>query len=281
MLSRKIFPQFIVCIFLILIGLSTTSLAQTINGTIVDASTEKPLGYVNIGLLGKNIGTVSDEKGKFSLTLTNTKDSDTLRVSMVGYQTIELNVEKLKRQKEIKLSPSTEMVEEIVVWDCDDKHDKIRGNKVSSSAASIAFISEELGTEIATMIRLGKKKKTKIKEFSCWIASHPYDTLFFRLNIYSAKNGQPNENILRENIFITTSQKEGELNVDLRAYNIIVKEDVFVALEYVRPLRKLNDETLCFGGKFFGKKSFVRFTSQSRWVKTPLLDVGFKVKVCR
>lgn len=269
-------------LFLLLIGINSAGLAQqTIKGTIVDASDQSALAYVNIGILGKNIGTVSDENGQFELKLKDNKDSDTLRLSMIGYQSKEFKLKDISPNMQIELQPSTQIVEEIVVWDCDAKHDKIRGNKVSSSAASLAFLSEELGTEIATMIRLGKRKKTKIKEFSCWITRHPYDTLFFRLNIYSVKKGQPDENLLSENVFITTTQKEGELKIDLTEYNIIVKEDVFVALEYVKPLTKVEDETLLFGGKFFGKKSFVRFTSQSEWMKTPLLDVGFKVKVCQ
>ena len=42
----------------------------TING-IVKSETNTPLQYVNIGIKNKNVGTISDEKGNFSITIDN------------------------------------------------------------------------------------------------------------------------------------------------------------------------------------------------------------------
>lgn len=36
-------------------------------GQVIDAATEEPLPYVNIGLVNQNIGTVTDEAGYFVL----------------------------------------------------------------------------------------------------------------------------------------------------------------------------------------------------------------------
>jgi len=59
--------------------------AQFISGKILDASTQQPLPYVNIGVLNKNLGTVSDEYGDFSLKLNPELLLDTLRFSMIGF----------------------------------------------------------------------------------------------------------------------------------------------------------------------------------------------------
>ncbi len=59
--------------------------AQFISGKVLDASTQQPLPYVNIGVLNKNLGTVSDEYGGFSLKLNPELLLDTLRFSMIGF----------------------------------------------------------------------------------------------------------------------------------------------------------------------------------------------------
>jgi len=52
---------------------------------VVDASTQDPLPFVNIGLVDKNIGTVTDEEGYFQLEVDPLKyGKSNLRFSMIG-----------------------------------------------------------------------------------------------------------------------------------------------------------------------------------------------------
>ena len=46
---------------LLLSTFSIVSFAQTINGTIADLQTKQVLPFVNIGIVGRDVGTVSDE----------------------------------------------------------------------------------------------------------------------------------------------------------------------------------------------------------------------------
>lgn len=70
----------------VLIGFINHLQAQkTYVGTIVDASTNEPLPFVNIAVKGTSKGTTTDMDGKFSLTY-NFKSTDSLMVSYVGYQ---------------------------------------------------------------------------------------------------------------------------------------------------------------------------------------------------
>ena len=59
--------------------------AQFITARVLDAETLQPLPFVNIGVLNKNLGTVSDEYGDFSLELNPEFLLDTLRFSMIGF----------------------------------------------------------------------------------------------------------------------------------------------------------------------------------------------------
>jgi hypothetical protein len=51
-----------------------------INGN-VKSEANSPLQYVNIGIKNKNIGTISDEKGDFSITIDNTRINELLTFS--------------------------------------------------------------------------------------------------------------------------------------------------------------------------------------------------------
>ena len=64
----------------------TTLVKHAVQGTIVNAETGKPEPYVNVGILGQNLGTVSDRNGNFSIELMEQQLEDTLRFSCIGYQ---------------------------------------------------------------------------------------------------------------------------------------------------------------------------------------------------
>ena len=53
-----------------------------IQGEILDAATGSPLAFVNIGILNKETGTVSNERGKYELHVKPGMESDTVRVSI-------------------------------------------------------------------------------------------------------------------------------------------------------------------------------------------------------
>ena len=66
------------------IFLSQLSFAQIeISGIIYDENSEEPLSYVNIGVVGKNIGTVSNKNGFYQLSIPEKFKDDTSRISMV------------------------------------------------------------------------------------------------------------------------------------------------------------------------------------------------------
>jgi hypothetical protein len=55
---------------------ASAALAQSVKGRISDARTGQALPFVNIGVLGKSIGTVADEEGKFRLAVSEGQAND-------------------------------------------------------------------------------------------------------------------------------------------------------------------------------------------------------------
>ena len=56
---------------------TTVGICQSLTATIYDLETDLPLPFVNVGLVGKGLGTVSDQEGFFSLNLSWQHQSDT------------------------------------------------------------------------------------------------------------------------------------------------------------------------------------------------------------
>ena len=55
-------------IFIIfLLSCNVLLFGQQISGTVFEMDSNLPIEYVNIGIVGKNIGTVSDQNGKYTL----------------------------------------------------------------------------------------------------------------------------------------------------------------------------------------------------------------------
>lgn len=97
----------------LLMGAST--FAQTkIGGQVSDAATNERLAGVNIAVKGTVAGTVTNNKGTFSLTV-STPTPFTIQVSSVGYATQEIEVTGDRTNLDVKLSESATLGEEVVV----------------------------------------------------------------------------------------------------------------------------------------------------------------------
>ena len=99
--------------FLFLCG--HTSLAQTrIAGKVTDEAGRNELAGINIAVKGKVIGTITDQKGNFSLT-TNTPVPFTVAVSGVGFQTQEFTINGDRTDLNVSLKEQVLLGQEVVV----------------------------------------------------------------------------------------------------------------------------------------------------------------------
>jgi len=73
-----------------LCGFAVIGSAQSIKGRIIDANTKAPLPSVTIILLNTTLGTVSNQEGYFEIKA-RTPGNNVVRVSQIGYETLEVN----------------------------------------------------------------------------------------------------------------------------------------------------------------------------------------------
>lgn len=267
-------------VFVILLSSFCLSISAqlSISGELIDSKTSEPVSYVNIGVVGEGVGTVSNTNGKFDLTVPEKHYSDPIRISIIGYESIEMPVNELekilRKDKVVKLEPSATLIEEVVISSSKLKS-KVVGNKSYSDNISAAFGSDTLGNEMGIAIKI-KKRPTIIKDFSFPIGTNENGKIKFRLNIYDMKNGRPTENILKHNIIIETEIKEGLVTTDLTDYHIVVQDDFLISLEWIEDY---DYDELTFSASFFSKPVWARSTSQDRWVKIPIIGIGLKATI--
>lgn len=103
-------------LFLLLLG-GATNAQRLLAGTVTDEATGEPLSYVTIGLRGDPTrGVMTNEQGKFKLTVTEALASDTLVLSFLGYTTVEQPISQLPEgEVAIELTPSAIALTEVVV----------------------------------------------------------------------------------------------------------------------------------------------------------------------
>lgn len=205
-------------------------------GNVKDAKTEAPLPYANIGVVHKEQGTVSDSNGFFEIRLTESNANDTIRISMIGYKPKMLTVKNLRSKKgevEIQLAEEISELKEVVVTAKKWKRNTL-GNKTKSTFIGHLFYYEQLGKEMGIKINIGRKP-TVVDDFNFHISYNRFSAKsFFRLNMYKIVNGKPSDTILKENIIIAVEPKQtGMISTNLKAYDIVLTEDVIVTLEWV------------------------------------------------
>jgi hypothetical protein len=240
---------------------------QPQTGTVFSSKTNAGIGYVNIGIIGRNVGTVSDDSGRFTLNINKIYDNDSLRFSMIGYQPRSFLVSQFRGNpvKDVYLTPRTYDLQEVkIVYTRPRKI--ILGTEVTSDYPRSGFELNDLGSELG--IRVNVRKPVKLISLNLNIAVCTYDSVTYRLNIYESDDKGEDKNILTEPVYISFSKdKIGEvLTFDLRKYSIIIKHDGLIALELYRNMGKGE---LLFHATFFTGFTFHKTTSEGSWAKSP------------
>ncbi len=250
-----------------------------VEGTVIDSETKNPIPYVNIGIVKKNIGTVSDLEGKFDFKFPSTLENDTIKLSSIGYKSKSMLAKdflsNLKTNSIIELLPDITKLNEVVVISKKLK-EKNLGTRTKSRMFGNGFSNAPLGCEFGSKIKI-KDSPTYIKKFHVNINSNTSEKMKFRLNFYNIKNGLPNEKIVAENIIFSIGVKQGKFTLNLEQYNIIVEEDFYCTIELVE--NQKPDEEIFFSAKFLGKTTAYRRTSQAEWQKNGKIGVGFNYTV--
>jgi dienelactone hydrolase len=246
-------------------------------GQIVDSKSGLPLAFASIGILNRDIGTISSDSGNYSLAIRSDMANDTIKISMIGYESKILLVSELvsKKWSKIELEQKDQHLDEIVVTAAALRKKTI-GNKTTSRFMSAAFSYDQLGAEMGIKINI-RHAPTFIDAFHFHVAHNRLHTkAWFRLNMYSIANGKPSRYLLTENILIPVdAQQTGMISVDLKPYNIILQDDAIATLEWIKNDEEASKgEAIYFSLGVFNGGTLVKRASQGKFKKFSSMGVG-------
>ncbi len=119
-------------VFFVILFSSFLSFAQTIEGTVLEANTKKPLARVNVYLNTSKKGTVTNANGNFKISV-KLAVKDTLFFSYLGYKTNHLTFSEIKRKKiTLYLEKDVEKLNEVSVFVEKKLNPKIKFTKLES-----------------------------------------------------------------------------------------------------------------------------------------------------
>jgi hypothetical protein len=212
-----------------------TIFAQNIKGIVVDSITNKPLAYVNVGVVNSSFGCITNTNGLYQLKLD--KKVDTLsfvRYSMLGYDDKIIALSKAFQLDSIYLQKKDIMLDEVILTNKSFSKKKKFGTKKKSKHGICGWGGNKFGSghEIGLAINLGKKE-SKIEKLKINIYNHSYKNSLLRLHIRDLKDGLPNNEILNKNILIPINKKSGWVTVDLSKENIIISGKIVLTVEWI------------------------------------------------
>jgi len=235
-------------------------------GKVLSGETNVGIGFVNIGIIGKDVGTVSDEHGNFRISLDNIESNDTLRFSMIGYKskTFAAGYFFEDSVRKVLLDPVIYNLQEVEVLY--HRPFEIRtGTPVTTDVLRSGFASNDLGSELG--IKVNVRRRMKLKDLHLNVAVCTYDSVTYRLNIYQSESGADYKNILTKPIYISFSKDEIKdlLTFDLREYSIIIEGNVIIALELYKDL---GEGRLLFRTEFFTGYTWHRKSVEDKWAES-------------
>lgn len=256
-----------------LIFLNVSTFGQKYSGFVFNSKDKKPIEYVNIGVIGKNIGTTSDENGNYNLTIDSKFDNDTLKFSCIGYELFSIKVSDYKSllNKNIALNERYYKLDEVVVSPKIYKQ-KTFGYTTRFKSMQAGFDKNDLGYECGILLKI--KKSALLETLNLNVVSCSFDTIFYRVNLYKVVNETTYENILTSPIYIKIPKDKikDKITIDLLPYNLKVNGDCLITLEYIK---ELGNGYLWFCARFPGK-TYIRKTSQGNWETVPI-GISFSV----
>lgn len=262
-----------------------------IQGFLMDAKTQKPVQYANIGIAEKNIGTVTDENGRFVLAVPDSLARHDLTISRIGYQKMTIAINSFgKRADTLLLVPEIYELQEVTV-----SVGKMRERKVGHAGNKMVQFQDNarhFGYEFGTMLKLPKKKPSLLKDFNFQAVTFGnIDYALMRVNIYQVDD-EEFTNVLKENIYVTLTDNHSEYErcIDLLPYNIVVQGEIAVTLELVKVHYKAepqkvehetegyNPDGIGYAGTFLNNMCG-RDASQGAWEKISAVGPAFWLHV--
>ena len=269
--------------FLFALFISSVCCAQyviTIEAKVVDAQTNAPIPYANVGFIEKAIGTVTNEEGHMTLEFDENRivDKDIIQFSVVGYVTeqysFEQLIEKFQKGNVVSLTKEIYSLDEVIVKSRWGKEVPLGSKDRTDKLLAYWKDKDALGGEIAGFIKTPRGPH-KLFELSFNVVENISDSVKIRVNVYDYDKRYPGKKLLSEPIYHTITSNQGIEKVNLSPANIVVNSDFVISIELIEVYG--GELGLAISQSVSTNRSFLRYVSQDKWVRESERGVDLSV----
>lgn len=262
--NMKTTLRYIVCFII-----GSASVLTGYSRTVLSESTKEPLIYASVGVINRNLGTVADTLGNFSLQIPPEFVNDSIRISSIGYKAKTFAIKDIKNIPDtILLADDTILLNEVVV-----KPQRIK-QKTAGRKEAGGFIYLEIegykaaGQGVATPLKVKERAWLKELGFTIQTDNRPLSKMKFRVNVYRKED---DEYILQNFNPIYFDYDKSQLDNGLFKYRfpeelMLDKGSYYVELEF---LENFTNEYFIMKSKPLTGKTRYRYASQSDWETLP------------
>jgi hypothetical protein len=257
------------------------AIAQSVvlTGQLQDQRTHRPIPYVSIGIKGKNVGTVADEKGHFSLRVPAALTGDSLTFSAIGYQVQVFSISHLAAapQQTVLLREKPTELQEVVV-----RARATKTRRLGTTTHNPLLWGNVRDKETQDIVEFAKfiplaNTPSEVLKAHIFLRRPTVDTVTFRLNFYHAGPDRPAERVVERTILVRTAIRNGWLTIDLAPYALTLHTDFYLGFEFL-PDKKLPVPAFSYGAQF-GGAGLVRTSSLGTWKREPGASLAAYVTV--
>lgn len=246
--------------------------AQPINGHVTNARTHEALPFVNVGVVGKALGTVADERGAYQLPFREDLADETVRVSGLGYAPRTLTLRELAAHPNVALAPDAVALAEVRVTGTRQfRRTHALGNTGNSESTTYSLNKRDLGGQLGLVIKLSRRP-TRLLSATFNVAQSAPGQVTFRVNLYRLDaEGRPTETkLLARDVVITAPVVRGPITVDLSANQLVLNEPFFLAVELLK--WEGTDAIYAFSAAvgYGNNEIYLRNTSQAPWERVSM-----------
>lgn len=259
--------NFLLRVIICLIPAATANICYS--RTLLSESTKEPIIYASIGVINRNVGTVTDTAGNFSLKIPPELANDSIRISSVGYVAKTFAVKDIKNIPDtILLADDIILLSEVVVKPQRIKH-KTAGRK---GGGGFIYIDVEgykaAGQGLATPLKVKERAWLKELGFTIITDNKPLSKMKFRVNIYRKEDDRY---MLQNFKPVYFDYDISQLDNGLFTYTFpeeifLEKGDYYIELEF---LENFSNEYFTMKTLPLTGKTRYRYASQSDWETLP------------
>jgi len=247
---------------------------KIIKGKVTD-SKHQAIQFVNIGIIGKNIGSISNLHGNFEISIPIDLINDSLTFSIIGYKNKTVGIGGISGFANIQLEDTIFSIKTVTIV---PKQKVVLGPGKASKGIGAGGLTE-VGFEVGRIFE-PKVFPARINSLNIYFGGSTLDTCNFRLNFYYLKEGYPSDKIPVHGLLYKGHYDKGWLNFDLKDKQLWLEQPFIASIEWI-PTKDLNGKYgFWFGASLIGaKKTFARKTSLGNFTKMKSGNIVMNVEV--